>query len=404
MDIERIRDDFPYLRKRAEMEVPIYFDNACMTMKPRQVIDAMNDYYYNFPGCGGRSIHKLGTKVTEAYDNAREEIRRFLNAGRKEECIFTKNATEGINILAYSLPLEKGDRVLLTDKEHNSNLVPWHRMEIMRGVRLDCVPSNPDNTFNLENFKEMLSPDVKFVSMVHTSNLDGVSIPAKDIIEIAHDHGAKIMLDGAQSAPHMPVNVRELDVDFYVISVHKMVGPSGMGILYGKYELLEDLNPFIVGGDTVVKTTYSKSEFHHPPEKFEGGLQNYAGAIGTGAAANYLTRIGLKNIRAHENKLNQYITREIIDIPQVKIIGPEDASKRAGIVSFNIEGVDSHDVAIMMDDSSDILIRSGMHCVHPWFYDRDISGSARASFYAYNTLEEARLFVDTLKMVIDTFT
>jgi len=403
LDVKKIRSDFPILREDYEGRNLIYFDNACMTLKPRQVIDAMNDYYTNFPACGGRSVHRLATQVTMAYDDAREEIRRFIGAGRREECIFTRNTTEAINLIANSLRFGEGDMVLTTDKEHNSNLVPWQRLRELKGTGYTCVPSNPDNSFNVENFKEAMSGKVRLVSMVHTANLDGTTVPAGEIVEIAHDHGALVMLDGAQSAPHIPVDVKELDVDFFALSIHKMVGPSGMGVLYGKYDLLEELSPFIVGGDTVERTTYQDSIFLHPPEKFEGGLQNYGGAIGAGAAARYLREIGLENIEEHERRLNEFITRELWDMPQVKIIGPEDHASRGGIVSFNVDGVDAHDIAMIMDETADVMIRSGMHCVHSWFNGHGIKGSARASFYAYNTMEEARIFVETLGMIVESF-
>jgi len=236
--------------------------------------------------------------------------------------------------------------------------------------------------------------------MCHTGNLDGVTIPAKEIIEIAHDEGAKVLLDAAQSAPHMPIDVQKLNVDFLAFSIHKMCGPSGMGILYGKYDILEKFPPFIAGGDTVEKTTYEGSKFLNPPARFEGGLQDYAGIIGGATAAKYLMCIGLDEIKSHEIKLNNYITNELLSYPEVMLIGPKDAPKRGGIFSFNIKNLEPHDIAMILDESANIMIRSGMHCVHSWFFSRKIKGSARASLYLYNTLEESKIFVENMKEII----
>ena len=253
MDVKRIRQDFPILNRKIDGQPIIYFDNACMTLKPRQVIDAMNDYYCNFSACAGRSIHKLGTIVTIRYDEAREKIRKFINAKESREIIFSKNTTEGINLLARTLQLKKGDIVLTTDREHNSNLIPWHIQKELRGINHKVVKSKEDNTFDLERFENLMSNKVKLVSMVHASNLDGYTIPADEIIKTAHDYGALVLLDGAQSASRVSIDVQKLDVDFFAFSIHKMLGPTGIGVLYGKYHLLKDLEPFMVGGNTVEK-------------------------------------------------------------------------------------------------------------------------------------------------------
>ncbi|MCI0501787.1 MAG: aminotransferase class V-fold PLP-dependent enzyme, partial [Epsilonproteobacteria bacterium] len=248
MNVKNIRDSFPILAKKINGKSITYFDNACMTFKPKQVINEMNDYYCNISACAGRSIHKLGAKATIKYEEAREKIQTFINAGESKEIIFTKNATEGINLVARSLPLKKGDVVLTTDKEHNSNLIPWHLQKKLRKISHTVVKSKSDNSFDLKKFEEMMSKKVKLVSMVHTSNLDGYTIPAREIIKIAHDYGALVLLDGAQSAPRKPIDVKRLDVDFFVFSAHKMLGPTGFGVLYGKSEMLKELSPFIVGG------------------------------------------------------------------------------------------------------------------------------------------------------------
>jgi cysteine desulfurase/selenocysteine lyase len=406
MDIQKIRLDFPALWKKWNGKYPIYFDNACMTLKPKQVMDAMNEYYNEYPVCGGRSIHKMAKKVDEKVTESREKFQKFLGAERHEEIIFTRNTTEGLNLVANALDFKKGDIVLTTDREHNSNLIPWQVQAQKREIKHIVVYSNPDNTFNLEQFEEIMNKNVKLVSMVHTSNLDGYTIPAKEIIKIAHEHNALVMLDGAQSAPHKPVDVRALDADFFALSVHKMVGPTGMGVLYGKYRLLEEIAPFIVGGDTVSDTTFEGAKFLPPPEKFEAGLQNYAGMIGSGAAVDYLEAIGISNIEKHEERLNTIITSGIKDMPGVKIIGPHDPGLRGGIISFTVElqkGGDAHDIALVLDETENIEVRSGAFCVHSWFNYRKCEAAVRASLYLYNTEEEARKFIDVLGKTIRLF-
>jgi cysteine desulfurase/selenocysteine lyase len=408
MDIAKIRLDFPALWKKWNGKYPIYFDNACMTLKPRQVMEAMNEYYSEYPVCGGRSIHKMAKKVDEKVVEAREKFRKFLGASCPEEIIFTRNTTEGLNLVANSLEFKRGDIVLTTDREHNSNLIPWQIQARRRGIKHIVVYSNPDNTFNLSQFEEIMSKNknVRLVSMVHTANLDGYTIPAKEIIKTAHEHGALVMLDGAQSAPHKPVDVKALDVDFFALSVHKMLGPTGMGVLYGKHHLLEELAPFIVGGDTVSDTTYDGAKFLPPPEKFEAGLQNYAGIIGSGAAVDYLNKIGLSNIEGHEKRLNMIITEGIKDMRGLKIIGPQEPHLRGGIISFTVEmlkGGDAHDIALVLDETENIEVRSGAFCVHSWFNYRKCEAAVRASLYLYNTEEEARKFIDVLGKTIGLF-
>lgn len=398
LNIEKIRADFNILNKE-EGTNPIYFDSACMSLKPRQVIDAMNDYYLNYPACAGRSSHKLGNIVTKKVKEARCEIAKFINAKSEDEIIFTRNTTEGINLFANSVGLKKDDIVLIGDKEHNSNLVPWLLLRDKLGIVVKIIPSNEDGSFNLENLLQMIS-GAKIVSIVHTSNLDGVTNPIKEIIEIAHENDALVFLDVAQSIAHRKIDVRDLDVDFMAFSGHKMLGPTGMGVLYGKYKLLEDLSPFLVGGDTVLFSTYTDYKFLPVPEKFEAGLQDYAGIIGLGEAVKYLSQFDFNDIREHELKLNTYITGELSKIKKIKIIGPIDSKYRSGIINFYIEGVDMHKFAIMLDEMASIEIRTGQHCVHSWFHNKGILNSARVSLYIYNTMEEAESFINNLNKII----
>jgi cysteine desulfurase/selenocysteine lyase len=403
MDLEKYRDDFPVLKQVIDGKPIIYFDNACMTLKPYPVIDIMNDYYTNFSACGSRSVHKLSTKVTVMVEETRKKFKSFLNARQANEIVFTLNTTQGINLVGNSLGLKKGDIVITTDKEHNSNLAPWHLLADRIGIEHQVTRSTDDGTFDLEQFQGMLGKDVKLISLVHTSNLDGYTIPAKEIIKIAHEHEIPVMLDAAQSAPHQNLDVNDLDVDFLALSVHKMCGPTGVGVLYGKYHLLEDLSPFIVGGDTVEKTTYENSLFLKPPAKFEAGLQNYAGLLGAGVAVDYLTGIGMEAISEHEIELNKYVTRGLKQLKGVSIIGPADPTLRGGITGFNVEGLNPHDIAMILDETANILIRSGMHCVHSWFNSRGVEGSVRVAFYLYNTRSEVDVFLEQLQELISNF-
>lgn len=398
LNTEKIRKDFPVLQKTINGKPVVYMDSACMTLKPVQVIEKINQYYREYPACGGRSLHKLGKWVTEQVEETRNTLRKFLNAKKPEEIVFTKNTTEGINLVANSLNLKGEDIVLGTDKEHNSNLLPWQSLVKRKGIRYETVKSNPDNTFNMENFERAMSGKVKLVSMVHLSNLDGVCIPAKEIIKTAHDYGALVLLDGAQSVPHIPVDVRKLDVDFLAFSGHKMLGPTGVGVLYGKYDLLENLDTFVVGGDTVMDTTYRTAKFEKPPAKFEAGLQHYSGIIGLSEAARYLEKLGMENIHKHEQELGRKIVEGMGQMERISIIGPKTPS---GTISFNLDGTDSHEVAMMMDEIENICVRSGAHCVHSWFNSRGLRGSVRASLYLYNTQEECGKFLETLKRIID---
>jgi cysteine desulfurase/selenocysteine lyase len=399
LDAERIRRDFPVLGRKINGKPIIYFDNACMTLRPSPVIGKIREYYEKYSSCGERSMHKLGRGVDDEVVGARETLRKFVNAKRAEEIIFTKNTTEGINLVANSLDLGRGDVVLGTDKEHNSNLLPWQKLASLKGIRHDVVRSNPDNTFSMENFEKQLGRDVKLVSVVHTSNLDGVTNPVREIVKAAHDNGSLVLVDGAQSIPHKAVDVRRLDADFLAFSGHKMMGPSGMGVLYGKRGLLEKLGTFMVGGGTVVETTYDTAEFDKLPHKFEPGLQNYAGIMGLGEAARYLMKAGTENIRKHETALNRRITEGVGDL--VDLIGPGNPESRSGIFSFNYGKADPHDIAMMLDGMENICVRSGAHCVHSWFNAHNLKGSVRASLYLYNTPEECDTFVETLKKVLD---
>ena len=398
MDISKYRKDFPILNSD---DSPVYLDSACMTLRPQVVIDAITDYYTNYPACGGRSVHKLSWQVTENFEMARDSLRRFMGAESSSEIVFTKNATESMNIVANGLNLKQGDRVLTSDKEHNANVVPWHHLAKYKGIKYDILPAKDNYYFDIEALKESLNSKTKLFSFVHTSNLDGHTNPAKEIVEICHDKGVRVMMDTAQSAPHKEINVVDLDVDFAAVSAHKFCGPSGMGALYGKYDELKELIPTYVGGSTVVNSTYKDYELLPPPSCFEPGLQNYAGAIGSGAAAEYIMNIGRDNIQEHENKLNKLMTKELRDVESLDLVGPSDVNQRGGIFSFNLDGWDPTEVAMHLDEEYNIAIRSGMHCVHSWFNSRGIEGTARASVYLYNNEEDVLSFTNAIKESIE---
>jgi cysteine desulfurase / selenocysteine lyase len=396
MDINKIRQDFPFFSTTYNKKPQVYLDTACQSLRPQSVVEAISQYYQIEPACGGRSNHHLSAAVSHRVDQVRETASKFFHAARKEEIIFTRNTTEGINLVAGSLGLKRGDMVVISDKEHNSNLIPWQMLVKREGIQLKIVPSLPDNTFDMDAFEKILSGGVKLVSIGMTSNLDGVTVPASAIARAAHKNGALVMFDAAQAAPHRQIDVKALDIDFLALSGHKMLGPSGTGLLYGKLPLLEKLSPFLVGGDTVASSTYDSCEFLPPPEKFEAGLQDYGGIYGLGAAFEYIKKVGFDFIQKQETLLNEFISHEISTLTGLKILGPADPKLRGGIVNFTIDGIDSHRIALMLDQMAGVMVRSGQHCVHSWFNSRQIRGSVRASTYFYNTLEEAQIFTENL--------
>jgi len=401
--VNKIREDFRPLQLKVNKKPLIYFDNACMTLKPNQVVEAMNDYYYNYPGCHGRTFHRFGRLTTEKYKESRKIIGDFFGAGKAEEIIFVRNTTEGINLVARSLKLEEGDVVLTSNTEHNSNLLPWQYLKLQKKIEHRIVKLNDDLTFNMDNFVEALDDRVKLVSLGHCSNLSGACIPAEEIIQLAHKKGALVMLDGAQSVAHHKINVKDMDVDFFVVSFHKLLGPTGIGALYGKESHLNKMPPFLLGGETVNDTTYNSFALAPLPDKFEAGLQNYAGAIGAAAAVRYIQKLSYKDIFDHITSLNERITEKILTLPDVSIIGPKEPRDRAGILNFVIKGMRALEVAHILDESNNIMVRAGVHCVHSWYNAFKVPHSLRASFYIYNTEEEVDVFFENLKNIVRFF-
>lgn len=401
MDASKVRKDFALLAKKIDGKRVVYLDSACQTLRPRQVVEAMARYYDEYPACAGRSVHKLATSVAIEVDLARERVAELVNARSREEVCFMKNCTEALNTVLFGIGLKSGDAVLTTDREHNSMHIPLLTMKNEAGIRYERVPSREDGSFDIVLFSRMLrETKAKLVAMCHTSNVNGTTVDAKEISKIAHEEGALVLFDGAQHVPCGGVDIRHIDADFYAFSCHKMCGPSGVGVLAGKLDMLSVLRPLIYGGHAVSSVTSGSAELMPPPERFEAGLQNYAGMIGAGVAADYIRSIGRDEISAHVNGLNAIATRGLREMPSVEILEPHDAGRRGGILGFNIKGYGPHDIAMMLDHSDNVMIRSGMHCAHTWFEDRKMpGGSARASFYIYNDREDADTFVAAVRRI-----
>jgi len=403
MDVARIRQDFPVLSKEIGGRLPIYLDSACQTLRPRQVLEAVTEYYEIYPSCAGRSVHKMATEVSLKCDEVRNKVARFFNAESPMEIAFLKNTTEGLNTVILGSGLKKGDEVVTTDYEHNSVLVPVLRAVELFGVKHRIVRSAPDGTFDLDSFKSAVTKKTRLVALCLTSNVTGYTLPAKEAASIAHSKGAKILFDAAQAAPSMKIDVRAINADYMAASAHKMLGPSGVGLFYCRAELSDRLSPLMFGGHGVTDTSYESYRLLPAPERFETGLQNYAGIVGTGAALDYLDAIGMDEIGAHEASLNKRMTRALKAVPGVNLLKPEDPDLRGGILSFNVDGLSPHDVAMIMDNSKNVMMRSGMHCCHPYFRSRGLDGCARASVYVYNTAEEVDVFSDTVKELAAKF-
>ncbi len=434
--LEWTRADFPALKNYRDGKPPVYFDNACNTLVPQQVIDAITQYYSKYPACGaGRSRHWFAFEVTDRIEGnpetgatgSRHTIKEFINARSDKEIVFTLNTSYGINLVALGTKFKPGDVVLLTDKEHNSNLIPWLRLRKMGIIQTVHVESNQDGMLDLDMVEEKLKTNqVRLVSMAFSSNLTGYTIPAKEIISLAHRYGAKVLLDGAQTVPHQLVDVQELDVDFLAFSIHKMCGPRGIGIFYGKEELLgqhpyeedeaeDTIIPAVLGGETIEDTTYDKYKLLPPPRRFEVGLQDYAGQIAAGAAIDYLKRVGMENINAQEKCLNSYLTKLLVkrfgDTGWFRILGPTDANNRGGILTFEVKRPNAVGIAEELSEKANIMIRDGLFCVHSYLNKEFGQGwtkprlptehrmTYRTSLYFYNTMEECRIFADTLEQI-----
>ncbi|MCI4353199.1 MAG: cysteine desulfurase [Thermoplasmata archaeon] len=400
-DIDRRRRDFPALRGTKGAPPPVYLDSACMSLVPQAVLDAIQEYYTDYPGCAGRSLHRFAEEVGHRYEGARESFARFLGAPSPSGIVFLRNATEAINLVARGFDWKPGDRVLVTDQEHNSNLVVWQRLAQERGLQLAHLRLPSDGTFDAEALDRELARGVRLVSFFQTSNLDGRSLPVREITERAHRKGAEVLIDGCQAAPHQGVDLQALGIDFYALSLHKMLGPSGTGLLAGDPERLAKLSPLVIGGETVEWTTLTEHQLRPPPHRFEAGLQNYAGVLGAAAGLQYLEQVGLDEVEAHDRSLNATATRELAQEPRVRLLGPEDSAQRPSIYSFTLDGVDPNDAALFLDEGYRVMVRSGMHCVHSWYRERSLPGSIRASFYLYTSPADIDTFVTGVRELLD---
>ena len=394
-----LRNDFPIFKKKINGKDLVYLDNASTTQKPYSVINSITDFYSNYNSNIHRAVYQLAEEATELYEQSRKKIANFINV-RPEEIIFTRNTTESINLIAHSWArsnLKKDDVITITEIEHHSNIVPWQILCQEIGTRLEYVGIDESGFLDVEYLIELISSrKVKLVSISHMSNVLGTIVPIERIIKTAHQYDIPVIVDGAQSVPHMPVDAKNLDCDFLVFSAHKMLGPTGVGVLYAKKELLEKMKPFMGGGDMIKEVFKFHTNYNEVPYKFEAGTPNIADVVGFGAAVDYLEKIGMENIRKHEIYLTEYALESMQSLKYITIYGPMDSKFRGGVISFNIADIHPHDLATIMNDHG-IAIRSGHHCAQVLMQRLDVQATSRASFYIYNTKEEIDKFVNAIK-------
>ena len=405
LNVNEIRKDFPILQRETQPGTRlIYLDSTATSQKPLAVLNAMEDYYRSSNANIHRGVHTLAEEATTLYEQAREKIARFINAPSARQIIYTRNTTESINLVAYTWAranLTAGDLVILTEMEHHSNLVPWQMLQAERGIELDFIPVTEDGLLDLDAYKALLSRSPKFVSFTHMSNVLGTINPAGEIIRLAHAAGALTLVDAAQSVPHLKVDVQALDADFLAFSAHKMCGPTGIGALYGKAELLESMPPFLGGGDMIKEVHLHSFRANTLPHKFEAGTPAIAEAVGFGAAADYLTSLGMDNISAHEHEITEYALEKLEEVPGLKLFGPS-ADKKGGVAAFTFDGIHPHDIAQILDRDG-IAIRAGHHCAQPLHEKFGIPATSRASFYLYNTKDEVDMLVNGIYKVREMF-
>lgn len=403
LDVARVREAFPILQESVHGKPLVYLDNANTTQKPRAVLDALQHYYEHDNANIHRATHLLSERATRAYEGAREQIRRFINARETAEVIYTRGCTDSINLVAHSFArprLKPGDEILITWMEHHSNIVPWQIACELTGATLKVVPMTDDGELQLEEFDRMLSDRTRLVAVVHMSNALGTINPVEEIIARAHARHIPVLVDGAQAAPHLLVDVQALDCDFYAFSAHKMYGPTGTGALYGKRELLDTMPPYQGGGDMIATVTFEKTTYSPLPQKFEAGTPNIAGVVGFGAAVQYLRGFDMNAVAAHEHALLQHATEAIEAVPGARIIGR--ARHKAGVLSFILDGIHPHDIGTILDREG-VAIRTGQHCAQPIMDRYGVPATARASFAIYNTLEEIDRFADAVRKVQTLF-
>ena len=396
IDVGKIRAQFPLLHQKVNGKDLVYFDNAASTQKPQVVMDALNHYYSNDNANIHRGVHYLSQEATDKFEDTRNTVKGFINAKNSCEITFTKGATDSINLVAngYRSLLNKGDEIIISEMEHHSNIVPWQMCCEDSGATLKVIPILDDGDLDMEAFENLLSEKTKLVAITHISNALGTINPIEEIITATHKVGAKILIDGAQATPHTSVNVQGLDVDYYCFSAHKMYGPTGVGVLYGKEALLDELPPYQGGGEMIKEVSFEKTTYADLPHKFEAGTPNIAGVVAFKASLDFITNLGIENIAKHEDQLEQYATEQLSTISGMQFIG--EAKKRAALVSFNIEGLHSYDIGILLDKMG-VAIRTGHHCAQPIMEHYKIPGTARISFAIYNTKQEIDICITAIK-------
>lgn len=404
LDVERIRADFPVLHQIVHGKPLVFLDSAASSQKPISVLEAMNEYYRTTHANVHRGVYQLSERATALYEEARRKIASFIGAASPKEIIFTRNTTEAINLVAYAWArpsLREGDEILLTEMEHHSNLVPWFLVAREKGLRIRYIPIDEEGRLRLDLLDTLITERTRLVAVTMMSNVLGTINPLKPIIEKARAAGAIVLIDGAQGVPHIPVNVQELGCDFLAFSGHKMCGPTGIGVLWGRRELLEAMPPFLGGGDMIRRVTFEGAEWNELPYKFEAGTPAIAEAVGLGAAVDYLNRIGMEAIHRHEQMLVAYAMERLSEIPGIRIVGPPPA-ERGGVVAFTMDRAHPHDIATILDREG-VCIRAGHHCAMPLHERLGLTATARASFYLYNTVEEVDRLIEGLEVVRKTF-
>lgn len=400
MNIEKIRDDFPILKRTVDGKELIYLDSAATSQKPKQVIEATREYYESYNANIMRGLHTLGEEATEAYENSRKKIKEFIGANKEREIIFTKNSTEGFNLVMYSWGREnikKDDKIILSTSEHHANLIPWQQLAIEKEAKLEYLEIDENGVLK-QGWEEKIK-GAKILAITHVSNVLGVINNIKNICKIAKEEDVRTVVDGSQSAPHMKIDMNNIDCDFFVFTGHKMLGPTGIGVLYGKEELLEEMKPFLYGGEMIKTAHKFNSEWNELPHKFEAGTPNIAGVIGLGVAVDYLNEIGMEEIRNHEKELIKHTLEKFSELKNIEMIGSREYSEqKAGILSFNIMGVHAHDVGSMLNEQG-IAVRSGFHCAQPFHEELKIKSSVRASVYLYNQIKEIDRLVEEIKKI-----
>jgi len=399
INVPKVREDFPILSRQVNGKPLIYFDNAATSQKPKSVIESTDRYYREYNANIHRGIHKLAEEATLAHEEAREKIAKFINARHTEEIIFTRNATEAMNLVAYTwgkANIGKGDKIVLTIMEHHSNIVPWQLLAQEKGARVEYVKIDDEGLLRQDEINELIDETTKLVCVTQASNVLGTINPVKEIGKVAHRYGAMFLVDAAQSVPHMGVDVRDIDCDFFAFSGHKMLGPTGIGVLHGKREHLQTMPPFLSGGEMIREVHTTGASWKDIPYKYEAGTPNIVGAIGLGAAVDYLSKIGMENVHEHEREITSYAIRRMAEVKEITIYGPKDVAKRVGVLSFNLGDVHAHDLASILDEEG-IAIRSGHHCAQPLMEFLNVPAMSRASFYIYNTKEEVDVFMNALE-------